>query len=64
MVILLIQKLLNHYNLKTAQDLYYLIATEKLELLEIKEVLLKEESHRRDCSCHTVLPEKETKGAV
>jgi GTP diphosphokinase / guanosine-3',5'-bis(diphosphate) 3'-diphosphatase len=39
-----ITKLLNSYNLKTAQDLYYLISTEKIELLQIKEVLLKEES--------------------
>jgi GTP pyrophosphokinase len=39
-----IQKLLNSYSLKTAQDLYYLIAIEKIELLHIKEVLLKEES--------------------
>jgi GTP pyrophosphokinase len=30
-----IQKLINHYNLKTAQDLYYLISTGKIELLEI-----------------------------
>ncbi len=41
---LLIQKLLNFYSLKTAQDLYYLIATEKIELLAIKEVLLQDES--------------------
>jgi guanosine-3',5'-bis(diphosphate) 3'-pyrophosphohydrolase len=41
---LVIQKLLNFYSLKTAQDLYYLIATEKIELLDIKEALLKEES--------------------
>ncbi len=40
----LIQKLLNYYALKTAQDLYFLIATEKLELLQIKEVLLRDES--------------------
>jgi len=40
---LLIQKLLNHYALKTAQDLYYLIATEKIELLAVKEVLLRDE---------------------
>jgi len=39
-----IQKLLNSYALKTAQDLYYLIATEKIELLQIKEVLLRDES--------------------
>jgi GTP diphosphokinase / guanosine-3',5'-bis(diphosphate) 3'-diphosphatase len=40
----LIQRLINHYNLKTAQDLYFLIESGKIELLEIKEVLLKEES--------------------
>jgi guanosine-3',5'-bis(diphosphate) 3'-pyrophosphohydrolase len=39
----LIQKLLTFYNLKTAQDLYYLIAIEKIELLHIKDVLLKDE---------------------
>jgi len=39
----LIQKLLNAYSLKTAQDLYYLIAIEKLELLDVKDVLLKDE---------------------
>ena len=37
-----IQKLLNHYNLKTAQELYYLISVEKLDLLKIKEVLQSE----------------------
>jgi guanosine-3',5'-bis(diphosphate) 3'-pyrophosphohydrolase len=36
-----IQQLINHYNLKTAQDLYFLISTGKLELLEIKDVLQK-----------------------
>ena len=35
-----IQNLLNHYHLRYAQDLYYLISTGKLELLEIKNVLL------------------------
>ncbi len=39
-----VQKLLNYFNLKSAQDLYYLISTEKLELLHIKEVLQKEET--------------------
>jgi GTP pyrophosphokinase len=57
---LLIQKLLVNYNLKTAQDLYYLIATEKLELLSIKEVLLKEESSEPVIQAVT-LPEKEFK---
>jgi len=57
---MLIQKLLNNYNLKTAQDLYYLIATEKLELLQIKEVLLKEETIGETAPA-TILPEKETR---
>ncbi len=38
-----IQKLLNHYDLKSSQDLYFLIQTEKIELLEIKGVLQKEQ---------------------
>jgi len=36
-----IQQLINHYNFKTAQDLYYLVSSGKLELLEIKNVLQK-----------------------
>jgi GTP diphosphokinase / guanosine-3',5'-bis(diphosphate) 3'-diphosphatase len=42
---LAIQKLLLFYNLKTAQDLYYSVASGKIEPLDIKEVLLKEESN-------------------
>ena len=38
-----IKKLINHYNFKTAQDLYYLIEEGKIELLEIKEILQKTE---------------------
>jgi GTP pyrophosphokinase len=56
----LIQKLLNFYALKTAQDLYYLIATEKLELLQIKEVLLKDESIA-EIVPPAILTEKETR---
>jgi GTP pyrophosphokinase len=56
----LIQKLLNFYALKTAQDLYYLIASEKLELLEIKEVLLKDESVA-EIIPPVILSEKETR---
>lgn len=36
-----IQQLIDHYNFKTAQDLYFLIATGKIELLDIKDILLK-----------------------
>jgi len=38
-----IQKLINHYNLKTSQDLYFYIHTGKIEILEVKEVLQREE---------------------
>jgi guanosine-3',5'-bis(diphosphate) 3'-pyrophosphohydrolase len=58
----LIQKLLNSYSLKTAQDLYYLIATEKIELLQIKEVLLKDES--AETNIPSIVPDKETKEQV
>ena len=40
-----IQKLINHYNLKTSQDLYFLIQTDRIEILEIKEVLQKEQQN-------------------
>jgi GTP diphosphokinase / guanosine-3',5'-bis(diphosphate) 3'-diphosphatase len=59
----LIQKLINFYSLKTAQDLYYQIATEKIELLQIKDVLLKEESVAENPPL-TSLPEREVKEQV
>ena len=59
---ILIQKLLNSYSLKTAQDLYYLIATEKIELLQIKEVLLKDES--TEANIPTIVHDKEPKEQV
>jgi GTP diphosphokinase / guanosine-3',5'-bis(diphosphate) 3'-diphosphatase len=40
---MVIQKLINHYEFKTAQDLYYSISTGKIEPLDIKEVLQREE---------------------
>jgi GTP pyrophosphokinase len=58
-----IQKLLNSYGLKTAQDLYYLISTEKIELLHIKEVLLQEESTELNLPV-TIQPEKEQKEQI
>ncbi len=48
-----IQKLINHYNFKTAQDLYFLISTGKIELLEIKDILLKDEATPGDCSANS-----------
>lgn len=41
---IVIQKLLNTYSLKTAQDLYYLVSTGKIDLLQIKDVLQKEDT--------------------
>jgi GTP pyrophosphokinase len=38
-----IRKLQTSFQLKTAQDLYYMIASEKIDLLHIKEVILREE---------------------
>jgi guanosine-3',5'-bis(diphosphate) 3'-pyrophosphohydrolase len=55
-----VQKLLNSLNLKTAQDLYYLIATEKIELLHIKELLLKEET-AESIIPPAFIPEREVK---
>jgi GTP pyrophosphokinase len=55
-----IQKLIIHYNLKTAQDLYCNIESEKLDLLEIKEVLLKGEQEEEPVQ-PAVLPSKEFK---
>jgi GTP pyrophosphokinase len=43
-----IVKLQSHYQLKTSQDLYYLIATEKIDLLDIKEVLIRPETAARE----------------
>jgi GTP pyrophosphokinase len=51
---IVIQKLLNSYNIKTGQDLYYLIATEKIDLLDIKEVLQKQESTESTTSASVV----------
>jgi GTP pyrophosphokinase len=58
-----IQRLIVHYNLKTAQDLYCNIESGKTDLLQIKEILLNEEED------HTVtpvpeLPEKEVKEII
>jgi GTP diphosphokinase / guanosine-3',5'-bis(diphosphate) 3'-diphosphatase len=58
-----IQKLLNSFSLKTAQDLYYLIAIEKIDLLQIKEVLLKEELTEENIPAAPV-PEKDLRDQV
>jgi GTP pyrophosphokinase len=60
---IVIQKLLNSFNLKTAQDLYYLISIEKIELLHIKEVLQTEEANETTTPVSAV-PEREIKESV
>jgi GTP pyrophosphokinase len=60
---IVIQKLINSFNLKTAQDLYYLIATEKIELLLIKDILLKEEPVE-SANTAAFVPEKEAKELI
>ncbi len=55
-----IQKLINIYNLKTSQDLYSSIESGRIDLLNIKEVLLKEEIEE-PAGQTAALPEKETK---
>lgn len=59
---LVVQKLLNTFNLRTSQDLYYLISTEKIELLRIKEILQKEEI--AETVVPLPVPEKEVKEIV
>jgi GTP pyrophosphokinase len=57
-----IKKLLDSYNLKTAQDLYFLIASEKIDLLQIKELLQKDEQTEVAAEeSMTISPEKEPK---
>jgi GTP pyrophosphokinase len=58
-----IQRLIVHFNLKNAQDLYFLIASDKLDLLQIKEVLLKEETGETGSQIPE-LPEKEIKELI
>jgi GTP pyrophosphokinase len=55
-----IQKLISHYSLKNATDLYCSIESGKFDLLEIKDVLLKEESQDSVTKPSTVV-EKEIK---
>jgi GTP pyrophosphokinase len=56
----IIQKLINHYSYKNAIELYCSIESGKLDLLELKEVIINDEPEtRRDQP--EILPEKETK---
>lgn len=58
-----IQKLISHYNFRTAQDFYYQIEQGKIELLEIKDILQKEEAPETEISAGPV-QEKETREAI
>jgi GTP pyrophosphokinase len=58
-----IQKLIIHYDLKTAQDLYCNIESGKTDLLQIKEVLLAQEEYQVPVQ-ETETPEKEPRDLV
>ncbi len=54
-----VKKLLDHYRIKLAQDFYSLIAEEKIDLLEIKDILTATEEKKEEPA---ILPRKDTKG--
>lgn len=58
-----VQKLLNAFSLKTSLDLYYLIATEKIDLLRIKEILTRDEEPGESATQPSV-PEREHKEKI
>jgi guanosine-3',5'-bis(diphosphate) 3'-pyrophosphohydrolase len=58
-----IKKLQSHYQLRTAQDLYFLIATGKIDLLDIKDILIKPEISEPAPAVQAG-PEKEIQDAV
>jgi GTP pyrophosphokinase len=58
-----VKKLQSHYQLKTAQELYFLIASEKIDLLQIKEVLSRTEPEEITTSVQST-PEKETSEVI
>jgi guanosine-3',5'-bis(diphosphate) 3'-pyrophosphohydrolase len=53
-----IKKIQTSFQIKTAQDLYSMIASEKIDLLQIKEILLKEEP-AENIAAATLISEKE-----
>jgi len=59
----LVQKLLTLYKLKTSQDLYYLVATEKIDLLHLKEAILREETSENTVPAGTVTDKDDAKEA-
>jgi len=54
-----IKKLQSSYQLKTAQDLYFMIAEEKIDLLDIKGILINEEKEETEIPVAS-MPEKES----
>ncbi len=53
-----VRKLLKQYNLKIGQDLYYLIGTDKIDLTEVKELLIKPEKVEIQAEQTVLEPEK------
>jgi GTP pyrophosphokinase len=58
---MVIQKLLGALNIKTSQEMYYLIAAEKIDLLKLKDILLNEEAQQVTVIPAPATHEKETK---
>lgn len=55
-----VSKLLQHFKIKTALDLYYLIGTDKIDLLMIKEQLLKSAKTLEKEAKEEIIPEEKT----
>jgi guanosine-3',5'-bis(diphosphate) 3'-pyrophosphohydrolase len=55
-----IKKLQTFFQLKTAQDLYFMIASEKIDLLQVKEVLLKDETETKVTPVPTIIEKEYT----
>jgi GTP pyrophosphokinase len=58
-----IKKIQTSFQIKTAQDLYYLIASEKIDLLHIKEILIREEPEETATNL-PVFQEKESSDTI
>jgi GTP diphosphokinase / guanosine-3',5'-bis(diphosphate) 3'-diphosphatase len=55
-----VKKLQTSFHFKTAQDLYFMIASEKIDLLQIKEILLKEEPEENAPSIPSIIEKENT----
>ncbi len=59
-----VRKLLKYYKIKTAQDLYFRVATEEIELAEIKELLHEHDTTDKKTSDHEPIEPKTVEAIV